>query len=96
MRRKSIAIIAVAWMLSLVGFGAWVTAQEAPRTDIIYLGDQNVMVVVGGHLDANGALVGKLMVKRDGKFVPVVAEGAVSFARLSREQRVASPAFTAE
>lgn len=63
MRRKSIVLIAVVWVLSLVGLGAWVTAQEAPRTDIIYLGDQNLMVVVGGHPDGNGALVGQLMVK---------------------------------
>jgi hypothetical protein len=72
MKKKSIVIVAVAWLLSLVGLGAWVTAQEAPKTNIIYLGDQNLMVVVGEYPDANGVLTGQLMVKRDGQFVPVV------------------------
>jgi hypothetical protein len=33
-----------------------VAAQEPPRTDFLYLGDQNAMLVMGGHPDADGAL----------------------------------------
>jgi hypothetical protein len=72
MSRKSLIVVVVAWVVSLVGVGAWVTAQELPQTQVIYLGDQNLIVVVGDKPDKTGAIEGRLLVKRDGKFVPVV------------------------
>jgi hypothetical protein len=73
MNRKSLVVVAIAWALSLLGLGVWVRAQDTPKTKFFYLDNQqNVMFAVGDHPDSGGSLTGQLLVRVDGKFVPVV------------------------
>jgi len=71
---KKTAVI-VLWVVSLLVAVSWVRAQDLPATHVIYLGSQDVAVVVNPSPNRDGALTGRLVIKRDGKLLPVILEG---------------------